>query len=343
MKKIKVRALNELLKKLGMVLLVTSLTVLTACSSTTTKEAANEDNDLKKVSIMLDWYPNAVHSFLYAGVDQGHFKDQGLELEMKMPAETNDPLKLVSTGEVDFALSYQPQVVMARAANIPVVSVAAVVRHPLNSLMVPKDSDIQSPKDLVGKTIGYPAIPMNEALVNTMVKTDGGDASQLKLIDVNWDLIPAIATNKVDAISGGFINHEQVLLEKEGHPMRSFNPVDFGVPDYYELVLVTSEKMAKEQPELVKQFWEASSKGFSYVKDHPTEALDQLLKQQDQSFPLEKDVEEKSLDILLPLMSSDSEVFGSQSKESWTSIIAWMKETQLIQADVEAEDCFITP
>jgi len=334
-----------MIKKLGMLVLAMSMALLTACSSNepVSKENSGSDQDVKKVSIMLDWYPNAVHSFLYAGVNEGYFKEQGLELEMKMPAETNDPLKLVSTGDVDFALSYQPQVVMARAEQIPVVSIGAVVRHPLNSIMVPMNSDIQSPKDLAGKTVGYPAIPMNEALINTMVKTDGGDTTQVKLIDVNWDLMPAISTNKVDAISGGYINHEQVLLEKEGHPMRSFNPVDFGVPDYYELVLVTSEKMAKENPELVKKFWEASAKGFAFVKEHPKEALDKLLEQQDQSFPLERDVEEKSLNVLLPLMSSEGEEFGTQTEESWTSVIGWMKETKLIETDVVPEDCFITP
>lgn len=337
-----------MLKKLGMLAMATAMTVLTACSSgtpTTGQDTGKpgSEPELKKVSIMLDWYPNAVHSFLYAGIQQGYFKEQGIELDIKMPAETNDPLKLVATGEVDFAMSYQPQVVMARAEQIPVVGVAPIVRHPLNWLMVPEDSDIQSPKDLVGKTIGYPAIPMNEALVKTVIATDGGDTNQVKLIDVNWDLIPAITTDKVDAISGGYINHEQLLLEKEGHPMRAFNPVEFGVPDYYELMLVTSEKMAKDNSDLVKKFWEATEKGFQYVKENPDAALDRLLEIQDQSFPLEKDVEQKSLNVLLPLMSSEGESFGSQTKESWVSVIEWMKSQNLISTDVEAEACFITP
>lgn len=338
-----------MIKKIGMGLLSLSLVALTACSSAPStqpppSEAAGAKQEAaENVSIMLDWYPNAVHSFLYSAVDQGYFKEQGIDLDMKMPAETNDPLKLVSTGEVDFALSYQPQVVMARAEQIPVVSVAAIVRHPLNMLMVPKESGIKSPKDLSGKTIGYPAIPMNEALIKTMIQSDGGNPDQAKLIDVGWDLMPAISTKKVDAISGGYINHEKVLLEKEGHPMIAFNPVDYGVPDYYELVLVTSEKVAKEKPDLVKKMREASVKGFQYVKEHPQEGLDILLNNQNQSFPLETDVEKKSLEILLPLMSAEGEVFGSQSSESWKDIIGWMKETNLIQADVKPEECYITP
>ncbi|MEW9669275.1 ABC transporter substrate-binding protein [Ammoniphilus sp. 3BR4] len=336
-------------KKIGLSLMAASLALLTACSASNPpasgepgepKESAEET---KKVSIMLDWYPNAVHSFLYAGQEQGFFKEQGLELDIKMPAETNDPLKLVSTGEVDFALSYQPQVVMARAQQIPVVSVSAIVRHPLNAIMVPAESGISAPKDLAGKSVGYPAIPMNEAVVKTMVTADGGDAGQVELIDVGWDLMPAISTKKVDAISGGYINHEKVLLEKEGIAMNAFSPVDFGVPDYYELVLVTSEKTAKENPELIKQFTAAVNKGFDYVKANPKEGLDILLSQANQSYPLDAEVEAKSLEILLPLMSSESEAFGSQTAASWEAIIQWMKETKLIENDVKADESFITP
>ena len=59
-----------------------------------------------------------------------------------MPADTNDALKLVAAGKIDLALSYQPQVLMARGEKIPVKSIAAIVRHPLNHLMVPADSGI---------------------------------------------------------------------------------------------------------------------------------------------------------------------------------------------------------
>ncbi|RKD21758.1 ABC transporter substrate-binding protein [Ammoniphilus oxalaticus] len=335
-------------KKLGMVLLASSMLALGACGSNPSNGGATEGKgnggatELKKVSIMLDWYPNAVHSILYAGIDQGYFEEKGLELDIKIPADTTDPLKMVATGDVDFAMNYQPQVVMARAENIPVVGVAPIVRHPLNWLMAPEDSDVESPKDLEGKTIGYPAIPMNEALVKTIIETDGGDSSKVNLVDVNWDLMPAITSGNADAISGGYINHEQVLLKKNGHPVRAFNPVEYGVPDYHELMLVTSEKLAEEQADLVKDFVEVMTKGFEYVQANADEALDKLLERQDASFPLEKDVEEESLSVLLPLMTSNGEAkFGSQSVESWAAVIDWMKEQELIEVDVDADACFI--
>lgn len=329
-------------KKLGTFLLASCLLLLGACASNPSSGEDASGSGARKVSIMLDWYPNAVHSIIYAGIDQGYFEEAGLELDIKIPADTTDPLRMVATGDVDFAMNYQPQVVMARAEQIPVVGVAPIVRHPLNWLMVPESGDVQSPKDLEGKTVAYPAIPMNEALVNTIIETDGGDPSKVNLVDVNWDLMPAITTGNADAISGGYINHERVLLERNDHPMRAFNPVDYGVPDYYELILVTSERLAENDPELVKTFVDILAKGFEYVQANPEEALDKLLERQDSSFPLEKEVERESLNILLPLMTSNGEAqFGEQSEQSWAAVIEWMKKTDLIQADIDPKDCFV--
>ncbi|EKN70806.1 NMT1/THI5 like domain-containing protein [Neobacillus bataviensis LMG 21833] len=295
----------------------------------------------QKVSIMLDWYPNAVHSFLYAAIEKGYFKEQGLDVDIQMPADTNDPLRLVAAGKVDLAISYQPEVLVARSENIPVQSIAAIVRHPLNQLMVAADSPIRSPKDLAGKTIGYPTIPLDEAIIQTMVKSDGGDTQNVKMVDVGWDLIPAIATKKTDALMGGFINHEKLLLEKEGYPIRTLNPKDYGVPDYYELVLVGSEKGLKEKPEVFKKFIAATSKGQTYVADHPEEGLSILLKHEDKTSPLETDIERKSLEILLPLMDAKEKPFGYQDPETWEKVTKWLKTTKMIKKEVNAEDAFI--
>ncbi|PFO08307.1 ABC transporter substrate-binding protein [Bacillus sp. AFS076308] len=333
------------MKKTALILFSLLLLILSACGKNdekaTEKNTTSGDKKLEKVTLMLDWYPNAVHSFLYTAQDKGYFKEQGLDVEIQMPADTNDPLKLVAADQIDMALSYQPQVLVARGEDIPVQSFGAIVRHPLNQLMVPADSSIKSPKDLAGKTIGYPSIPLDEAIVQSMVKSDGGDASKIKMVDVGWDLIPAMATKKTNALIGGYINHEKLLLDKEGHPMRTLNPADYGVPDYYELVLVGSEKELKAKPEVFKKFMTAIGKGQKYVQDHPEAGLTVLLKHEDKSSPLEKDIETKSLQILLPLMDAKDKSFGYQDPLTWEQVAEWLKENKVIKNNVKAEDAFI--
>ncbi|NRD79454.1 ABC transporter substrate-binding protein [Bacillus sp. BRMEA1] len=329
------------MKKGFIILASLMLLLLGACSNGGSNKTADSSGKLQKITIMLDWYPNAVHSFLYTAQEKGYFKKQGLDVTIQMPADTSDPLKLVAAGKIDMAFSYQPELLIARGENIPVRSFAAIVRHPLNQLMVPTDSAIHSPKDLAGKTVGYPSMDLDEDIIHTMVKTDGGDPSKVKMVDVGWDLIPAMATKKTNGLIGGYINHEKLLLDKEGHPMRTFNPADYGVPNYYELVLVGSDQELKTKPEVFKKFMTAIREGQKYVTAHPTEGLTILMNHEDKSSPLQKDVETKSLQILLPLMDAKDKPFGYQDPSTWDKVAQWLKNSKIIKQNIKASDAYI--
>lgn len=321
-------------------LLVVVATVLAGCTGTTQKNNESTKKSPEELSIMLDWYPNAVHSAIYVAQEKGYFEDEGLNVKIEMPADTNDPLKLAATGKVDLALTYQTQVAMSRAEGIPVVSVAALVRHPLDVVMFKKETAIKTPKDLEGKTVGYPSTILSEALVATMVKNDGGDFNKVKMTDVSWDLMPAVATDKVDAIIGGYINHEYLLLKKEGYNMDTMKLADYGVPDNYELVLATGEKTLAKKKGSIEKFWRAVTKGQEDVKKNPEEGLQVLLDHENESFPLDKEVESKSLETLLPLMEDSSVPFGFQEEEKWKDVANWLYETGVIKEKVNPNEAF---
>ena len=341
------------------IMLISLLLIVSGCSTTNTsknapttdsathaqqtdKSAAEPASDAKdKLSIMLDWYPNAVHSFIYVAQEKGYFADQNLDVEIQMPADTNDSIKLVAAGKIDLALSYQPQILLARGENIPVRSIAAVVRHPLVHLLTEANGNVSSPKDLEGKTVGYSSIPLYEAMVRTMISHDGGNPDNMNLVDVGFDLIPSLASGQADAIMGGFINHEQLILEKEGHAMKSINPVDYGVPDYYELVLTASEAGIEAKKDQLTRFVKAIQEGQKYVTEHPEEALNILLAHENETSPLDPEIETKSLAILMPLMNEEGQPFGRQETESWENVRAWLVEKELIPESVKAEDAFI--
>ncbi|SEO97470.1 ABC transporter substrate-binding protein [Paenibacillus sp. OV219] len=324
-------------RKSAKLVLAVTLMIGAAAGCASKKQSGEGETEL---TVLLDWYPNAVHTFLYAAESQGYFKEAGLKVKLETPADTNDALKLVSTGKADLAFSYQMQVAVARAEDIPIVSVGAIVRHPLNQLFVRDSDGVQSPKDLEGRTVGYPSLPLDEELINTMVKSDGGDPSKVKYVDVGWDLIPSMTTKKVDGIIGGYINHEKLLLEKEGQKLTVFDPSKYGVPDYYELVLTASESGVEKNSDAIKRFIEAASKGQAYTVSHPDEALKLLLDQQSADFPLDAEVEKKSLAILLPLMDAGNEPFMSQSAQSWSDVINWLKEHGQLSKDVKADELY---
>jgi len=294
-----------------------------------------------KLSIMLDWYPNAVHSFLYVAEEKGIFAAHGLDVDIQMPSDTNDALKLAAAGKVDLALSYQPQILMARGEGVPVKAIAAIVRHPLNHLMALADSGITRPKELEGKNVGFSSIPLYEAMVQTMVQADGGDPAKVKLTDVGFSLIPALAAKQTDAIMGGFINHEKLLLEKEGHPVTAMDPARYGVPDYSELVLAASDDSVKTKQAALQEFLAAIREAQDQVTKDPDGALTLLLKHEDKTSPLDKEIEAKSLQILLPLMTEPGVPFGRQTAASWNDVRSWLLANKLIPDSIKAEDAYV--
>lgn len=318
--------------------LIASL-LLIGCSTSQESNTGKKDK-LEDISIMLDWYPNAVHSAIYYAKEKGFFEEEGLNVKIEMPADTNDPLKLAATGKVDLAISYQTQLIVSRGEGIPVVSLGAFVRHSLDGIMYKKSGGIAAPKDLEGKTVGYPSTSVSEAILATMVEHDGGDMSKVKVTDVGWDLMPALATDNVDAIIGAYINHELVLLRKEGYEVEMMNPSDYGVPDSYELIIVSGEKTLKKKRAAFEKFWRALSKGHEAVKQNPEAGLQVLLDHENESFPLDKEVETESLNILLPLMDDDGVPFGYQEEAMWQDVINWLFETKILKEKIEPTEAF---
>lgn len=315
--------------------------LVTGCSG---RQAASGSSDkLEEVDLVLDWYPNAIHSFIYAAIENGYFKEEGLKVNIKFPSNPTDPLSLPAAGKATLGIYYQPDVVIARSnENVPVKSIGAIVHTPLNVIISLKEKNINSPKDLSGKTIGFSGNPLNTEYVKTMVKADGGDPNSVKIIDVGFELLSSMVTKKVDATTGGLINHEVPVLKHEGHEINYFDPSKYGVPNYYEEIFVTSDKTLKEKPETLKKFMKAAKKGFEFTKNNPDKSLKILLDhQQKDSFPLTEDVEKESMKILLPKMESKEEPFLYQDKKVWENNIDWLQKQGLLKEKVKAEDFYV--
>ena len=159
------------------------------------------------------------------------------------------------------------------------VSVAGLMQHPLNSVMVLRSSGITRPRDLVGKKVGYPSIPTNEPLLGTMLKTDSARGLQdVALVNVGFDLVPALMSRRVDAVVGAYWTHESILLEHQGYPVHLMRMEEWGVPDYDELVLVTNARTIKSKPEVMTRFLRAVRRGYEDAAQAPQAGVDILLK-----------------------------------------------------------------
>ena len=224
------------MKKRILALLAAGAMLLTGCgaqgAANSNAEAGGDGgakDNLHHLTVVLDWYPNALHSFLYEAQEKGYFAEQGLDVDIQSPAGVNDAMSMVAAGKADIGLYYQQDVIQARAEqNVPIKSIGAVVQGPLNIVLSLKDKNITSPKDLEGKTVGYAGTELSEALVRSIMKNSGADPDSVKLVDVGFDLMSSMTTGNVDATIGCLVNHEVPQLEKEGfaacrNTMRAFS------------------------------------------------------------------------------------------------------------------------
>ena len=143
-------------KKLSILTVLLSLVALGAIA------CGQGESERVEITLALDWFPNSNHLGLFIAQEKGYFEDENLDVTVYTPADPSTVLATVGAGSDDFGISYQPDVLLARAQGVPVVSVAGMVEHPLNSLMALKSSGITRPGDLKGKKVGYPGIPTNE-------------------------------------------------------------------------------------------------------------------------------------------------------------------------------------
>ena len=319
------------MKRIFAMILICCLLLMGACLA---------DEPLRELDVVLDWYPNALHAFMYVAIEKGYYAEEGLQVNIRFPSNANDAISLVAAGRADVGLYYQQDVIQARAnQSVPVKSIAAVVQAPLNIVLSLAEKDITSPTDLVGKTIGYAGTELSEALIRSIMEHAGADYSDVTMIDVGFDLMSSMTTGNVDATIGCLVNHEVPQMEEEGFSVNWFDLDDYGVPTYYEGVFLANDKMIENEPEVLAAFLRASARGFADMKANPEEALAILLANQSaENFPLSETVERKSMQVLLPLMETDDAAFLSQSDACWQENIDWMRDQGLIDGEVSVDE-----
>ncbi|MFW6075644.1 MAG: ABC transporter substrate-binding protein, partial [Chloroflexota bacterium] len=237
--------------------------------------ACMDDDEPTNVSIALDWFPWAQHTGLYLAEDRGYYEDEGLDVDLHVPANPEDGLRLVASGEEDFAISYQADVLLARDEDLPVQSVAALVQHPFNSVMSLESSNIERPSDLEGAQIGYAGLPSDEALIQSVLEADGLTLDDVELVNVGFNLAQSLVGEQVDAVIGAYWVYETFQIEQEADVEVSVMELtDWGVPDYYELVLVASDETVEDEGEMIEDLLRAIRQGYSDAEEDPEAAIE---------------------------------------------------------------------
>jgi putative hydroxymethylpyrimidine transport system substrate-binding protein len=221
--------------------------------------------------LMLDWFPNVDHLPVYVARENGYFAEQGIQVEIISPSETSDALKLAAVGNVDLAVSYQPQTIIAAGQGLALKVVAPLVRHPLTTLLFLADNGIEHPTDLSGRKIGYTVPGLMDVLLEAFASINR--IEDYTPVNVGFTILPALVSGKVDAVMGPFKTYETVGMAQHGYRAAFFELEKWGIPDYEELIFVCSPAVLDKKQDAVKGFVLALEKAFAYVADHPEKSL----------------------------------------------------------------------
>jgi putative hydroxymethylpyrimidine transport system substrate-binding protein len=312
---------------------VALLAVASACcallSACGTKQDTVTVPAAKRFTVLLDFFPNADHAALYSAIAHGDFRTVGLDVQPLAPAEPAEPLKLLAAGKVDMAISYEPELLLARDQGLKLVSVAALIQRPLTSIIALPGSHVSRVADLAGKSVGTAGIPYQAAELQTALLAARVPPSRVKQVNVGFNLVPAMLSGKVAATLGGFWNYEAIQLERE-HKQPLTIPVDrAGVPPYDELVLVVREDEARSRGQDLRAFLHALIRGESEVRANPAAASALVVK----AYPsLDPGLQLASIKRTLPVTqpTDSSKPIGWQDPSAWASFASWMYSHQLL-------------
>jgi putative hydroxymethylpyrimidine transport system substrate-binding protein len=315
--------------------LLTAL-ALSACGEKSESTAAKTTPHA--FDLALDWFPNPDHVAIYEAAAKGYFGDVGLDVKPHVPSDPAAPIKQVAAGRVDLAISYEPEVFLARQQGLPVVAVAALVQRPLTSLIAVASKRIKRPSDLRGKRVGTAGIPYQSAYLRTILERAGIKPSSVKETNVGASLLPAMLSGKVDATLGAFWNVEGVELRQRGRKP-AIIPVDrLGVPAYDELVFVANEHELDGKRDDLRLFIAAVAKGAREARRDPRGAAKVLL---GANKDLKPRLTRESVRVTLPaLFPSGDRPWGYMDPAAWRLYGAWMFGHRLVKDRPAADEAF---
>jgi putative hydroxymethylpyrimidine transport system substrate-binding protein len=309
------------------VLAIAAAAALAACGEKDETSASGPKTE--RLELVLDYFPNADHAGIYAAQAAGYFRQAGVDVTIRTPADPAAPLKLVQGRRADVAISYEPELLLARDKGADVVSFGALVQKPLTSIISLPSAKIRGPEDLKGKTVGTAGIPYQSAYLKTILREAGVDPSSVKEVNVGFNLTPSLLSKKVDATLGSFWNYEGVELQRRDRRPTILKVDALGVPTYQELVVVAREDDARDRGDVLRRFVQALARGHAALRRDPETGVEPLLKA---NKDLDRGLQLASVKATLPAFfpKDENRPFGWMDDAEWVTYARWMFDNDLL-------------
>ena len=317
-------------------IVIMSACMLTACGNDGEELSKNEDG-LVEITFCLDWTPNTNHTGLYVADALGYYKEAGIDITIVQPPE-DGAVQSCASGQAQFAINAQDTIAAAYDMEVPleVTAVAAILQHNTSGIISRAGEGMNTPKGLEGKKYSTWDSPIELAMIEYVMKNDGGDFSKVTLIpNVITDEPAALAAKQTDAVwvfygwSG--INAEIKDVECDYWYFKDIS----SELDYYTPIILANNEFLEKNPDVAKKFMEATVKGYEYAAKNPEEAAKMLIEGDETgSLKANEELVYKSQEYISKQYIDDAKSFGVIDEERWNSFYTWLYENKLTTRDL---------
>lgn len=287
-------------------------------------------------TLLLDFTPNAIHAGIYSATARGYDEAEGVTLKVQQPSSSSDAVKLLSAGRADFAVMDIHDLAIAREKGAEIVGVMSIAQLPLAAVLA--QPDIARPRDLQGQRVGVTGLPSDNAVLDSIVKGDGGDPAKVKTTTIGFNAVAAMLARKV-AGATAFWNVEGLALKDKRPGIREFRVNDYGAPAYPELVLVTQATTLQDHPDVVRATVDALRRGYAFTLRDPESSASDLVSMVPEA---KRDEILRQLDVLTPVFTGPTGEPGGLDRDVLDEWAQWEARFGITKEPPNIADAFVT-
>ena len=292
-------------------------------------------NHLEKTSLQLMWEDQFQFAGFYMAKEKGFYKELGLDVELKKFEQNLNITDEVLNNNADFGLS-SSSLVIDKSKGKDIILLGAIFQTSPLMLMALENSSINSIRDFIDKKLMITGEQLDFATFKAMLKSQSVDISSLKILPHSFNVEDLI--NKNTDLMLSYITNEPFLLQEKGYNAKIFYPKDYGF-DFYEGIIFTSKKFFDKNPELVRNFYKASIKGWNYAFSNIDEAIDIIYSKYNSQNKSKEALKFEALEMK-KLVFDEQKNIGKISKEKINLIANTYKVMGLMQNNIDL-DSFI--
>jgi putative hydroxymethylpyrimidine transport system substrate-binding protein len=295
---------------------------------------AGEDRPNASATLMLDGRPSAVDAGIFLALERDFDGAEGVGLRVRTPASPADALRRLLDGRAQLAILDIHDLAAARERGRDVVGVMALVQRPLAAVLAAPG--VRGPRDLEGRRVGVSGRRRDAAILDAIVRADGGDPARVRRVRVGTRALPALLSGRVAAATG-FWSADGVALLARRPRAHAFHADDYGAPPYPELVLCVARTTLDEQRAVVRATVAALRRGYEEALVDPESAVGALV---DRSPGLHRAAVQAAFDAVSPAFLEGVTRFGDLDVARLRAWARWEARERIVRRAPDVDQAF---